>query len=301
MSKSTRHIGSLALALAGLLGSGGAFAQTWDLDACVRNGGSSCTSSGSTVSVSGYYSNSSTGNFALGTLNTGADWMGVSSKNSSNSVEDANNYPNHAIDNFTSSGASYAELVYLNFNQAVNLSSIAAAWVYDDNGGSAGGTAGHGNFQLWRWDGGSGTVGNITSYKASAMTGWTAVTTTNGDFGSSMTQTVSDGNFFSSHWLITTTFGGSGDLRRRLLGIGVVPHRIRIGVAVDKQRVVAGLPLPRAHGLGVAGQQVLLLHRVGREVVVAFDHHGVVAFGHHGAVPDGFHRHAPAWAAQAAI
>jgi len=211
MSKSTRHIGSLALALAGLMGSGGAFAQTWDLDACVRNGGSSCTSSGSTVSVSGYYSNSETGNFALGTLNKGSDWMGVSSKNSSNAVEDANNYPNHAIDNFTSSGASYAELVYLNFNQAVNLSSIAAAWVYDANGGSTGGTAGHGNFQLWRWNGGSGTVGDISSFKASAMTGWTAVTTTNGDFGTSLSQTVSDGNFFSSHWLITTTFGGSGD------------------------------------------------------------------------------------------
>jgi len=136
--------------------------------------------------------------------------MGINSKNGSGGGETQTS-PHHAIDNYSSSGATYAEAVYLNFSQAVNLSSIAAVWSYDANGSTSGGVVGHGDFQLWRWNGGSGTVGNITSYQAGTMTGWTAVTTTNGDFGTSLSQSVSDGNYFSSHWLITTKFGGNDD------------------------------------------------------------------------------------------
>lgn len=201
MSKSTRHIGSLALALAGLVTSGGAFAQgTWDLDACVRTG--SCSSGGSTVTVTGWYSNGTTSAFQSGSLNVGTDWMGVGSRNSTGTAESTTS-PHHAIDNYSGSGASYAELVYLNFTKAVDISSIASVWTY--------GGAGTGDFQLWRWNNVSTGPGAISGYNASTMSGWTSVTTTNGDFGTTAAQTVSDGLYYSSHWLVTTKFGGSND------------------------------------------------------------------------------------------
>lgn len=204
---------SLALTSVGLVCAGGALAQSWDLDNCVMTG--SCTSSGTTVSVSGWYSNGSTSSFASGTLNTGGTapggWTGVRSKNGSAALEATNDGINHAIDNFNTSGASYGELVYLNFSKAVDLSAIAATWVYDDNGGSYGGTSGHGNFQLWRWNDGEAAVGSIGNYKASTMAGWTSVTVSSSDFGSGLSKSVTDGTYYSSHWLISTAFGQSND------------------------------------------------------------------------------------------
>ena len=204
MLTSTRHIISAALAMAGVLATGGAFAQgTWDLDNCVSGVSGACTSGGSTVSVTGWYSNAAGSSFAQGTLNMGGGWMGVQSKNSSNVTETtANN--NHSIDSLADSGATYAELVYLNFTKAVDLSTIAASWVHST-------TAGMGNFQLWRWDNSSASPGAISGYNAGAMTGWTSVTLSSGDFATGLSKTITDGTFHSSHWLVSTAFNSGNN------------------------------------------------------------------------------------------
>jgi hypothetical protein len=206
MTTSYRFARALVLCALGSVAAGGALAQSsWDLDACVMTGGASCTSGGSTVSITGWYTNSASSAFAQGSLNTGGTapggWTGVRSRNSSGTLESTTS-PHHAIDNYGSSGATYAELVSLNFTQAVDLNQIAATWTY--------GGAGTGDFQLWRWNDGTTGPASLTSYNPSAMTGWTAVTSQ--DFGSGgYTKTFNDGTYFSSYWLITTKFGGSDD------------------------------------------------------------------------------------------
>jgi hypothetical protein len=73
-------------------------------------------------------------------------------------------------------------------------------------------------------------------------------------------------------------------------GVGVVPHRVGVDIAVHIQRVVAGLAFPCATGFVVAEGDVLLVERTLGKVVVAFDQDGVVTFGNQGAVPGGFHK-----------
>ncbi len=207
MLTSTRHLLSAVLAVSGLCATSGALAQgTWDLDNCVMTG--ACTAGGSTVTVSGWYSNGANSAFQAGTLNTGGNapggWTGVRSRNSSNASETTSNN-NHSIDSLTygtngsDGGASFAELVHLNFSKAVDLSSIAATWVHSN-------TAGSGNFQLWRWNNSSASPGAISGYNAGTMTGWTSVTLSGSDFATGLSKTVTDGTFFSSHWLVSTAF-----------------------------------------------------------------------------------------------
>jgi hypothetical protein len=206
MTTSSRLHRVLVLSALGLAAAGGASAQSWDLDACVSSGGASCTSSGSTVTVTGWYTNGASTAFSQGTMNIGSGWTGVNSKNSSGTSEDQTS-PNHAIDNVSvtgsTSGASYAEAVYLSFSKAIDVSNITAVW--------AQGGAGSGDFQLWRWNNSSASPGALSGYNPNAMTGWTSVTTASGDFGTSYSQNVSDGTFYSSHWLVTTKFGGTND------------------------------------------------------------------------------------------
>jgi PEP-CTERM motif len=194
---------ALFLSALGLAAAGGASAQSWDLDACVAVGGTNCTSAGSTVTVTGWYTNGASTAFTQGTMNIGGGWTGVKSKDGSGNWETTSNN-NHAIDNLSSSGATYAEAVYLSFSKAVDVSNITATW--------AQGGDGYGDFQLWRWNNSSAApVGGIGGYNPNAMTGWTSVTTQTGDFGDQYSQNVSDGTFHSSHWLVTTKFGGTND------------------------------------------------------------------------------------------
>jgi len=73
------------------------------------------------------------------------------------------------------------------------------------------------------------------------------------------------------------------------LGIGVVPGRIGMQLAVDQQREIARRALPGAGGLVIAEGHMVAVERIHREVVVAFDEHGVVALGDRDAVPGCFH------------
>ena len=74
-----------------------------------------------------------------------------------------------------------------------------------------------------------------------------------------------------------------------IFGRGVVPGGILVFFAVHAQRVVAGLALPGAGGVGDAVFEKLLFEGIGGEVVVVLDHDRVVALGYDGVVPNGFH------------
>lgn len=184
------------------LGSTGAYAQaSWDLDACVTGG--SCTGTGTssttTVSVSGFFAAGAGSNFATASLNTGTGWLGIKSGGGTESTAE----PHHAIDNITGSGlGSPYEVVYLQFSKAVDLNNVASTGWLNPSGNA--------DFQVWRWnDAGAPTLTSYTPTSMAASTAWTAVKA--GDFEVSSSQGISDGVYYSSHWLITTAFGGSND------------------------------------------------------------------------------------------
>lgn len=208
------------------LGSTGAYAQaSWDLDSCARNGGVSCNASGASsttsVSISGYYATGATNKFVLGSLNFGTDWMGI--KSASENTTD----PNHSIDNLTggTGGGSPYELVYLEFSRAVDLTNIASVWT--------GGTGINGDFQVWRWNGSGAPT--VTDYQPNAsatpttagsgMTGWTSVKS--GDFEASSSQSITDGAYYSSYWLVSTAFGGTNDAFK--LGVVTAASSVCVG------------------------------------------------------------------------
>jgi len=79
------------------------------------------------------------------------------------------------------------------------------------------------------------------------------------------------------------------DLRRGVLGLRVGPGGIRVRVAVDVDRQVVGLALPRADGSLRARRDELFTDRVSREVMVSLDDDGPLAVGDDGLVPDCLH------------
>lgn len=218
MNTTIRLSRTLVAAALTTLGSTGAFAQaSWDLDACTGGtkaaaGYTGCQASAgsTTVDIKAYSTTGAATNFttASTSINNGGSYLGVWSGNENQSgtttaAVASRSSPNHAIDNYSTYGSSY-ELVHLQFSQAVDLSQIVAEWVY--------GGAGTGDFQVWRYNYNTTTPNpTITNFNPNSMTGWTSVTTTSGDFGTSLTQAISDGNYFSSHWLVATKFGGSND------------------------------------------------------------------------------------------
>ena len=186
---------------------GGAMAaSTWDLDACTGGTkGSSYTncqvSSGDAssikVNVTAYTSNAGA-NFSTATINNGGSYIGVLS----GSETSGNSSPHHAIDNYTSPGYS-TELVYLQFTMGVDLSQVVANWSNDQAGGNA-------DFQVWRWNNGTSTP-SVTGYNPSSMSGWSMVKAGDFDTSGGLSQSISDGTYYSSHWLVTTAFGGTSD------------------------------------------------------------------------------------------
>src|SRR5436305_1066370 len=77
------------------------------------------------------------------------------------------------------------------------------------------------------------------------------------------------------------------DLRRRRLGVRVVPGGVLPLDTVHDDRVVARRPLPAADRMGRAGLQVLAAHRLGREVDVPLHKLEFVRLRDHRSVPDG--------------
>ena len=118
-----------------------------------------------------------------------------------------NSSPHHAIDNYGSPGHSY-ELVHLKFSAAVDLTQIVAQWSNDQWGGNS-------DVEVYRWDYSQQLpIPTITDFKPNSMTGWSMVKA--GDFDyqnktSSLTQSISDFEYYSSHWLVATKFGGNND------------------------------------------------------------------------------------------
>jgi hypothetical protein len=206
---------ALAFAAVGVSAASAGHAQTWDLDACTggtkaASGYTSCgtgTSAHGTVNIRAYTTTGASTNFSTTSINNGGSYLGVLS----GAETSGTGSPHHAIDNFSSTGNSY-ELVHLQFSKAVDLGTLVAQWANDTGTGDA-------DFQVYRWNYNSGSAPTITSYNPNSMTGWQLVHS--GDFDSSpgtggsgpgsLSQTITDTNYFSSHWLITTAFGGSND------------------------------------------------------------------------------------------
>lgn len=216
MTASNRIHRALALAAVGFSAATVGHAQTWDLDACTggikaASGYTSCgtgTASHGTVNIKAYTSTGSATNFTATSINDGGGYLGVLSGTETSGTGS----PHHAIDNFGSPGNSY-ELVHLQFSKAVDLGTLVAQWANDTATGDA-------DFQVYRWNYNAVTTNpTVTGYNPSSMTGWQLVHS--GDFDAtpgtggagpgSLTQTITDTAYFSSHWLITTAFGGSND------------------------------------------------------------------------------------------
>jgi hypothetical protein len=197
---------SLALAAVGLVTAGAGQAQTWDMDACTggtksASGYTSCGTGNAahgTLNIKAYSSTGSNFTTASTSINNGGSYLGVWSGNENNGTTASTYSPHHAIDNVTTYGSAY-ELVHLQFSKAVDLGTLVANWTHTD-----------GDFQVYRWNYNSTTPNpTITSFNPSSMAGWSLVH--NGDFSVNLTQSITDASYFSSHWLVTTAFGGTND------------------------------------------------------------------------------------------
>ncbi len=231
MTTLIRSYRTLALAAVGFVASSIGHAQTWDLDACTSgtkaaSGYTGCRASGTTATldIKAYSSTGATTNFttASTSINNGGTFLGVWSGNEGQAGSTATQIasrdsPHHAIDNFGAYGSSY-ELVHLNFSKAVDLGTLVAQWANSTGTGDA-------DFQVYRWNYNAGAAPTITNFNpnntpsANTTTGWSLVHT--GDFDSSpgtggsgpgsLSQIIQDTNYYSSHWLVSTAFGGNND------------------------------------------------------------------------------------------
>jgi hypothetical protein len=208
---------TLALAAIGFITAGAGHAQTWDMDACTggvkaASGYTGCGTGNAahgTLNIKAYSSTGASSNFTTAntSINNGGSYLGVWSGNE-NTGAGTTGQPHHAIDNVTAYGNAY-ELVHLEFSKAVDLGTLVANWTWSD-----------GDFQVFRWNYSAVTPSpTITSFNPNALPGLGAVGSVSngwqlvdiGDFSANLTQTISDASYFSSHWLVTTAFGGTND------------------------------------------------------------------------------------------
>lgn len=221
MTESIRLYRALALAAAGFAAAGVGHAQTWDMDACTggtkaASGYTNCgtgTAAHGTLNITAYSSSGAANNFttASTSINNGGSylgvWSGTEGQSGTTTTQVASrSSPHHSIDNVTAYGSAY-ELVHLQFSKAVDLGTLVANWTYTD-----------GDFQVFRWNYNAVTTApTITSFNPNSMpstlgtasNGWQLVH--NGDFSANLTQSITDTTYFSSHWLVTTAFGGTND------------------------------------------------------------------------------------------
>lgn len=208
MSAFNRIYRTLALAAMGFITAGTGHAQTWDMDACTggtksSTGYNNCgtgNANDGTLNIKAY--SSTGGNFttASTSINNGGSYLGVWSPGENNGTAASTWAPHHAIDNVTTNGYGSAyELVHLEFSKAVNLGVLTANWVHTD-----------GEFQIYRWNYNASTPDpTISNFNPSSMAGWELVKSDN--FKTSLSQTIYDSVYFSSHWLVSTAFGRTND------------------------------------------------------------------------------------------
>jgi hypothetical protein len=160
-----------------------------------------------TATVSAFGAETLSGNFQGATVRDVDPYgLGITS------AGENTNSPNHAIDNFkayasgyggtsSSGGANEAEVLAINFSQAVSLTNVAVAWTYSDS-----------DAMIFRWDG-AGAPSSLTSITPDSLptalnstsSGWTLVQA--GQFSTSSNQLSIGGGAFSSHWLVSTALG----------------------------------------------------------------------------------------------
>lgn len=71
-------------------------------------------------------------------------------------------------------------------------------------------------------------------------------------------------------------------------GIGVIPGRADVALAVNDDIVIAGNAFPGANGAAGVWLKIFLSDAVGWEIMVAFNDFGLIAFGDNDAIPDCF-------------
>lgn len=230
--KSVSATTKVLASFAGLAVSGACFAQaTWNWGDPGGCDPATCTVSGVTATVTAFGSEGS-GNFFQSAVVRDLD------PNSGNglgikSAGESDRSPNHAIDNFgtdvwvktgwnsgywADGGATNAEMLAINFSQAVALTQVAVSWTYTDS-----------DALIFRYDG-TGAPPSLTTITASALpttvggmsSGWTLVSAGQFATGSKynggsevgsikMAPNLSSANSYSSYWLVSTAFGGNDD------------------------------------------------------------------------------------------
>jgi len=211
--------GSGALAGLALLALSGPVSadSTWYTTGCA-DGSKTCTytADGVVLNVTAYSSDASNVNFsnsgsALSTLEQWTGGIGVISADPNDSDESSGSYqPDHAIDNDMYPGADYNEMVHLSFSAAVDLASVTAGWTYTDS-----------DAMIFRWND-STTGPTVSDYSPNELptsvngtsSGWTLVAASAfaGYNTSGQSGTINIANSaFSSHWLVSTAFGGASD------------------------------------------------------------------------------------------
>src|SRR5262245_8121069 len=79
------------------------------------------------------------------------------------------------------------------------------------------------------------------------------------------------------------------DVLRGVFRVRIIPRRVFVHFPVDDDVVITRRALPTADSMRVAWLKALLVDRVRREIVIAFDDDCFVTFGEYGAVPNSFH------------
>jgi hypothetical protein len=180
--------------------------STWSLAGNCATGSSVCThsSGGVTMTARAYAADTATSAFVTGSAdavfaNHGTAGIGIYSRTPGYALEDGTTAPDHAMDNDTSPGADFSELVHLSFSTSVDLASVAAGWTHSDS-----------DAMVFRWTGTTApTLTSFTPQQVQAGNGWTLVASSSFSAGSLGINQAGDS--YSSHWLVTTAFGGASD------------------------------------------------------------------------------------------
>lgn len=256
--KSISATAKVVASVAGLLVGSTCFAQaTWNWGDPGGCDPATCTVSGVTSTVTAFGSEGS-GNFFQSAVVRDLDPNNGNGLGIQSSDENSTS-PNHSIDNFKwnspgssytgSGGADYAEVLAINFSQAVALTQVAVSWTYTDS-----------DALIFRYDG-TGAPPSLTGITASALpttvggtsSGWTLVSS--GQFASgsqykngaavgsiNMAPNLSLASSYSSYWLVSTAFGSgnndgfklltfSGHIKPNGGGGGSVPEPGTLGLA----------------------------------------------------------------------
>lgn len=217
MNAVLRRLSRLAGAIAVAAGCGSALADsTWSLTACSTAAQCSTTDAGGGVAMTAtaYAADAGSSNFYGASVVQWGGGIGIYSSDPNSGDESSSSIqPDHAMDNDAAPGADYSELVHLSFTKSVDLATVTAGWTWSDS-----------DVMVFRWTGtcdpsAAQSTCAVTSFTPNSMntagSGWTLVANSQFTAGASDTGgsvgVNQAGDSYSSHWIVTTAFGGRSD------------------------------------------------------------------------------------------